>query len=235
MAVTDASQQPREQDPLPLRPPRRRLLLPRLRQHPPRPHRLIATHPVAVHVPDACGAAPSRRAVKWASDGRQQATTMTESPLGRSLARRCWRNSPLGQEPEPEPCRGDRIGVAGCHQVDGAARPVAAARHGAGDSAKQQLVHAGPNKCVVHSRGAAGVGGGGRRVRRWGEGGQSDLLRGGRGPHQPDVLRHAQFLDRDTGCLFGQAVAASCNAPPLEGDGAITEVALSLAFVSMRE
>ena len=43
------------------------------------------------------------------------------------------------------------------------------------------------------------------------------------------------FLDRDTGCLFGQAVAASCNAPPLEGDGAITEVALSLAFVSMRE
>ena len=167
----------------PLRPPRRRLRLPRLRLHPPHPRCLIAAHPVAAHVPDACGAAPGGRAVERAPDGRQQATTMTASPLGRGLARRCWQNSPLGREPVPEPCRGDRVGVAGGRHVDRAARPTAAARYGAGDSAKQQLVHAGPGECAVHSRGAAGVGGGGRRARRWGGGGQGHMSRGGQGPH----------------------------------------------------
>ena len=44
------------------------------------------------------------------------------------------------------------------------------------------------------------------------------------------------FLDHDTGCLFGQAVAASCDAPLLVEDGTVTEVALSLAvaFVQTR-
>ena len=42
-------------------------------------------------------------------------------------------------------------------------------------------------------------------------------------------------LDRDTGCLFGQAVAASCCAPLLAGEGAVTEVVLSLAVASVRE
>ena len=41
------------------------------------------------------------------------------------------------------------------------------------------------------------------------------------------------FLDRNTGCLFGQAVAASCCAPLLAGDGAVTEVALSLVVASV--
>ena len=43
------------------------------------------------------------------------------------------------------------------------------------------------------------------------------------------------FLDRDTGCLFGQAVAALCVAPLLAGDGAVTEVDLSLAVASVRD
>ena len=43
------------------------------------------------------------------------------------------------------------------------------------------------------------------------------------------------FLDRVTGCLFVQAVAALCDAPLLVGDGAVTGVALSLEAASVRE
>ena len=42
------------------------------------------------------------------------------------------------------------------------------------------------------------------------------------------------FLDRNTVCLFGQAVAALCDWPLLAGDGAVTQVSLSLAVASVR-
>lgn len=80
---------------------------------------------------------------------------------------------------------------------------------------------------------ASGEGGGAPDVGE--EGGRATCRREDGGRISLTFRAVHTFLDRDTGCLFGQAVAASCDAPLLAGDGAVTEVALSLAVASVRE